>query len=162
LLYIEDTKKKEIETIKNLSKMCTLLKSKDFVSKINFGNIDYLIKFSEEIAKTQSNAENFMKRLEKTLKDQGVTHKSNYATQWVSFAWSETDFSLRNNLKQLEEAVRQQVTRNEDEFKAQLEEFSKKQSKYNDIKRQQNNPASKKIQELITLEPAFDSEKERV
>lgn len=53
----------------------------------------------------------------------------------------------------MEESLRNQLSRNEEEFKAQMDEFSKKQGKLNDIKKQRDNPNTKAVSELITVEP---------
>lgn len=93
----------------------TPLQTRDFEKNINFGNIDYLIKFSEDVAKTESTTENFLRRLEKTLVEQELKNGLDYTKLWTKFKWNDQEFSLRSSLKQLEENLRSYVARNEDE-----------------------------------------------
>lgn len=112
----------------------------------------------EEISKTEGTTDNFIRRLEKALGDNNVPFKFDQAKEWAMFKWNEQEFSLRSNLKQTEEQLRSYISRNEDEFRAQLEDFAKVNSQVNELNKQKDNPASKAVPELIQLEPAFDKE----
>lgn len=93
-----------------------------FVDQINSGDIDSLFKFNDEIARTEVSFESFLRRLSKSMQEQGIKFMYDTEKAWRAFKWKTQDYSLRNSLQEIENALKSQMSRNEEEMKVQQEE----------------------------------------